>query len=883
MAEHLKYIWVTCTMVFIIGFTIFCEKSLARTKKWLTYFNPLLTPLLENVVSRLMILGATAFGLTVANEVYENDELTDYGWYATLHWIQTTIFIFALIYVLCTAHILGLMGLAMRIMAQTDVLPVGVLLAAADDNYLERAAADFKEAVRITMTTFHATTDVLSNALPHTVLAIDHLTHNVAVDAVSTELRTVEELIRQFLTSEDIAVEIEVTSEAFHSIAAKLVRPLVMMSVITHTYTVNAEGEITHIQLSKNPREQWNLLKEEEGDTSPNRSRHPSYPSSRMVQLMEGNGKRRLQQQEKRIFFHRTAITVQICYHLVKHYFLRTFFPKYLETPIATRVDFVYYVEVVMSYGVISSFNIGVREWFCLFLVTVPVVVDFDLGSMHIRNYELFTAGCVFLLLTAILATVYVSVIFRRILQDHYSVDVSSITSLQIALEAVRAEARAAQNDAKARAILRANAAATATMTTTAAGSNGNGNGDAAGGSAGSAGSAGSSSASARKSRRAPTAYNKVTLFRALVQDGDTGQQHSPYATKRDKFYENMVHNSHRLFELSHGLSLSDASTMKKRQFRSGKKAAVLWGITLTEFRLRKFIQLQLLVQSYYLSVFLCTYVGLHIDGKLPIACFIVPLVTLLLNLLMVTPCTLFLGYGLAAIINTDDHALHVVSRLASEGTSVLFQLKMCLLQDMHTLQEEDPSLSEKQHLETIFEKWAAKSREMEGLSEQLRRAESGVRESNTVAEQLKNENETQAAKAGGGEEGGNEAGKVAGSKAAGGKSTVLLTAADLRLVLIDWAYEHISDKFELPRPRLLAMVRLIDVNRNGIIDFAEFKSFYASAVRDREQERKVAETTFKKWRRSSKGESYLSSSGPGDEGTTNTLARDKQRTKAVL
>ena len=90
MAEHLEYNFVAWTMLFIILFTIMCEKGLAALKKLLSYRNPLMMPCLDKVVSELMILGATAFLITVFNDIHN---ISDYDWYPTLHWIDTTMYV----------------------------------------------------------------------------------------------------------------------------------------------------------------------------------------------------------------------------------------------------------------------------------------------------------------------------------------------------------------------------------------------------------------------------------------------------------------------------------------------------------------------------------------------------------------------------------------------------------------------------------------------------------------------------------------------------------------------------------------------------------------------------------------------------------------------
>jgi hypothetical protein len=83
------------------------------------------------------------------------------------------------------------------------------------------------------------------------------------------------------------------------------------------------------------------------------------------------------------------------------------------------------------------------------------------------------------------------------------------------------------------------------------------------------------------------------------------------------------------------------------------------------------------------------------------------------------------------------------------------------------------------------------------------------------------------------------------------------LSATDLRVVLMEWVRENRfqqgwgHNRFELPRPRLLALVRFLDSNRDGVIDLQEFTNFYADVINDMEAEeqvvQKVASTRRKK------------------------------------
>jgi hypothetical protein len=65
---------------------------------------------------------------------------------------------------------------------------------------------------------------------------------------------------------------------------------------------------------------------------------------------------------------------------------------------------------------------------------------------------------------------------------------------------------------------------------------------------------------------------------------------------------------------------------------------------------------------------------------------------------------------------------------------------------------------------------------------------------------------------------------------------------------MIDWVKEHLNERFELPRPRLLAMIRFIDTNRDGLIDLAEFRMFHKSALQEMEEEKKRARKAVKRW-----------------------------------
>jgi hypothetical protein len=123
----LDYVPVAAMMGFIIVFTITMEKLVAKVKRWVEYFNPLLQPVVDKVIAELMILGATAFLILLTNEATDqslaNGTFMPVNWYLTLHWIDTTIFIFAIVYVAAASFYLGGIDPLTNTLAQIDVEP----------------------------------------------------------------------------------------------------------------------------------------------------------------------------------------------------------------------------------------------------------------------------------------------------------------------------------------------------------------------------------------------------------------------------------------------------------------------------------------------------------------------------------------------------------------------------------------------------------------------------------------------------------------------------------------------------------------------------------------------------------------------------------------
>jgi hypothetical protein len=399
-------------MGIIIVFTIFCEQSLLRMKRWITYFNPLLMPCLDKVVAELMILGATAFSLVIINEIHP---LGGYGWYATLHWIDTVIFVFAILYVIVVMYIFVLMGYVRERLALIDGIPVHELVEAEvskNEHHtiadLEKEAQDFVQGIHGELKKHLARSHEGTHALPRTVCDPIIGAHTEADDTLYHPLR---QQIHSFLNSEDTEIELQLATAGHHDHAKKVVHPLEVMGVlasVSDSVRVRSHGNKgVRIKIKKQPRHTWDLRKDR-------------AVFKKQMQLARS----------KKGWLSDFGMSTQMRYHLIKHHFLTTFFPKYACIDSQKQFDFVNYYSVVMSFGITDCFVIGIREWFVLFVATLPVVKD--IGG--VKDFQVFTCACAILLAVSTLATRWLMLVFSRILHSNYDTkqDLASLSKTML-------------------------------------------------------------------------------------------------------------------------------------------------------------------------------------------------------------------------------------------------------------------------------------------------------------------------------------------------------------------------------------------------------------------------------------------------------------------
>lgn len=202
-----------------------------------------------------------------------------------------------------------------------------------------------------------------------------------------------------------------------------------------------------------------------------------------------------------------------------------------------------------------------------------------------------------------------------------------------------------------------------------------------------------------------------------------------------------------------------------------------LYGVPLTESVLRKFVQRQLLVNCFYLAMLACTNIHMYRMGTMPAAWFFIALWFLFLNLLIVTPITMFLGFSLAGVLNADVKALQEIGKLSAHGESALMYMKVIILDELHIREQAHGDANPERDLSALFAEWSRVTQK-------------------------------------------------------GAKDRIL--PRDIRKIILEWSHENGHTHLKITRPKLLAMMRLIDHNRDGSINFLEFRRFGMACVEER-------------------------------------------------
>jgi hypothetical protein len=268
MGGHLEYTPVAVTMAFIVVFTIFCEQCVGAMIRWVAYFNPLLQPCLDKVITELMILGATAFLILLTNEgtnySLQNGDFMPTSWYYTLHWIDTTIFIFAVIFVLAACYVLCLCARLTNWLAEVDATDTRVVLDRAWrcnlDAHAHSEATKAHLTAHLELFTAGAPDDGAALALP--AAAVEHLlsaaraglpTSSLDLEAC-TNLHDVEQQLRVFLCAADSECILRLDS-ASRKFASRALHALVEYNVLK-CY----KDELATVAIRKSPSANWDFM-----------------------------------------------------------------------------------------------------------------------------------------------------------------------------------------------------------------------------------------------------------------------------------------------------------------------------------------------------------------------------------------------------------------------------------------------------------------------------------------------------------------------------------------------------------------------------------------------------------------------------------------------
>merc|ERR1711871_1246618 len=234
-----------------------------------------------------------------------------------------------------------------------------------------------------------------------------------------------------------------------------------------------------------------------------------------------------------------------------------------------------------------------------------------------------------------------------------------------------------------------------------------------------------------------------------------------------------------------------------------------------TERTLCKFIQRQLLVLCLYLSFFFMSYINMYRAGKMPGSWFTVALIVLLINLLVVMPFVIFLGFSLANIINADAKALKEIGRLKQEGESALVYFKHIIVTELTASVSETtltlPAMEPSSPPAPWSPLWARLSALVAGAARPSPQppTPSISPESSSQEEKIEEMFKTWAG------------------------SDDKITDKEILKQITSWSYAHGHKEFHIDRPKLLAMMRLVDDDRNGSINKQEFRHFALSCMKE--------------------------------------------------
>jgi hypothetical protein len=381
-----------------------------------------------------MILGATAFSILIYNESTENSlangTVMPTEWYHTLHWVDTVIFIFAIIYVLAACWMLNLLCEQMTTwLASIDYETASDVVtdmkgkkrrsmqAKIESKHARQADPDLVDAVREDLATHVASTDKPLH-LPDTVM--DTILHALG----DSDQAGMEQTIREFLCEgDDTETEVVLETNPRRHMYL-LLQPLVDLKVVTTEKTVVGKTKTT-VLITKLPAEGWRLANShlsaasEDGieEAAERASRMTSGGNKAICYYAVNNPKSDLPSfvpVEKLTRWQKFRITKHMQYLLVKDHFVKTFFDA------EVKLDFVFYIEICMIFGITNSFNIGVGEWLVLLFACIPVVK----GVGHLESFEVFTICCMIALLLSVTVTFILwNFFYQVILEDkHFNV-----------------------------------------------------------------------------------------------------------------------------------------------------------------------------------------------------------------------------------------------------------------------------------------------------------------------------------------------------------------------------------------------------------------------------------------------------------------------------
>jgi hypothetical protein len=471
-------------------------------------------------------------------------------------------------------------------------------------------------------------------------------------------------------------------------------------------------------------------------------------------------------------------------------------------------VDFSFYLEVAVVLRIIETFDISVSDWVVIFVTSVPVMANFSNGN--VANYQLFGISCTLLFVISLAITRFLWSFAVQLLKTAPQLEIANPNDiLDLVEKAQEIQLKMEEHDIRDEAglNLKVKRSSAAAFMVKSAMEN-----------------------TRQNSHRTPKVHKRT------LQASESHPPHSISDTVHSVFNAKTVHSvfheaqclltlkahaktakatvadrAHRHAKKGeqdgpanlvsppsrarmHKQAKDARKSSMKLDFKgmAGRKTVIpsisycSWMPPLSEWHFVKITSLLVLLNCFYVSLFVCIFMMIYVNGApsdnteialYPQFSLIFTAIPLLLNFFIVMPFMMFLGFAIASVLKKDEHAIDTMGKMTTDGVEAAHVWENLIVTEVVKLRQANLALGpEKQEVNNwncfkqLFDSWALPNSKPKIITRTLLRNE------------LRRERE-------------NEQGVV--------ESGYIFT-----------------------RPELIAMMRIVDKDRSGTIGFVEFAEF---------------------------------------------------------